>query len=106
MPAYQAYPPSGAREPKPLPKFFKLSVTVMRFRYFQLLYTKWRGTRMRRIKRACEIRISTPLINRVKKQSAVLQCVTRTLAVWRGATRKLGTGAAKLGAQAESAIAG
>ena len=37
MPAYQENPASGAAEPKPLPMFFIVSVTVMRERYFTLL---------------------------------------------------------------------
>jgi hypothetical protein len=37
MPAYQAYPPSGAAEPRPFPKVFRLSVTVIWVIYFTLL---------------------------------------------------------------------
>jgi hypothetical protein len=37
MPAYQAYPPSGDAEPRPLPKPFRLSVTVRWVMNFTLL---------------------------------------------------------------------
>lgn len=38
IPAYQAYPPSGADEPRPLPNFLRSSVSVIRTRYLMLLY--------------------------------------------------------------------
>jgi hypothetical protein len=38
MPAYQEYPSSGEIEPKPLPISFSESTTVIRDRYFTLLY--------------------------------------------------------------------
>jgi hypothetical protein len=37
MPPYQAKPLSGDAEPKPLPMFFTVSVTLIRARYFVLL---------------------------------------------------------------------
>jgi hypothetical protein len=37
MPAYHAYPPSGADEPKPLPKRLRLSVTVRLVMYLTFL---------------------------------------------------------------------
>jgi hypothetical protein len=37
MPAYQAYPPSGADEPKPLPNRLRLSVTVRLVMYLTFL---------------------------------------------------------------------
>ena len=37
IPAYHAYPASGDAEPKPLPKAFRLSLTVMLAMYFTFL---------------------------------------------------------------------
>src|SRR5271155_324209 len=47
MPAYQAYPASGSAEPRPLPNFFRSSVTVMCVTNFTLLWPIWRGRRRR-----------------------------------------------------------